>query len=121
MEDPSSNANIDIGSYGIQLEWENLRGAGIEVELLRGFLDPDIGLDINRHALSLMLSQQINEKYIPYLRYEYLDPNDKISNDSGEVIILGINMGIDDNFFIKVEIDQFITGDSAREATAFVF
>ncbi|MCJ8345080.1 hypothetical protein MJH12_06040 [bacterium] len=57
-----------------------------------------------------MAYYELNDKYTPYLRYEKLDPNDTISNDQGTVSILGLNAKVDQNMFLKMEIDKTSTG-----------
>ncbi|MBV1882119.1 MAG: hypothetical protein KUG82_10815 [Pseudomonadales bacterium] len=112
MEDPNSSGRIDLSSYGLQADWENENGTGLEFEFVLGDEDYSQAQKISRYAYTAMLYQQLNEKYTPYLRYEYLDPDKNTSRDTGTVSILGINIMIDESMFLKIEADHFSTKEN---------
>ncbi|MBL4868116.1 MAG: hypothetical protein JKY67_17260 [Pseudomonadales bacterium] len=109
MEDPNTNGRIDLNSYGIQAEWENVEGTGLEFEFVVGEENYSMANKLTRNAYTLMAFQRLHDKYTPYLRYEYLEPDDNTSDDTGSVLILGINILVDENMFVKLEVDRFST------------
>ena len=52
--------------------------------------------------------------FTPYFRYEYVDPNNKISKNAGLVYILGINYEIDESLMLKIE-DHLHRGQSQTQ------
>ena len=52
------------------------------------------------------------EKYTPYIRFEDLDPNKDIEQDKAYLLIIGINTEIEENFFLKIEVDMFSSEDA---------
>ena len=101
----------DLASYGIQAEWMNSI-ADVELEYVFGDVDFDDGDKVKRDAYTLMLSKSVNSWLIPYFRYEYLDPNSDISNDEATVTVLGVNILVDTNMYLKLEVDQIDTEDA---------
>ncbi len=109
-----STADIELNSYGTQLEWESPYGddTGIEFEFVTGNEDHSGGANIKRHAYTLMLFKPVTQTITPYVRYEYLEPNQDINNDEASVVILGSNILIDEGMFIKLELDYFSAQDN---------
>jgi len=109
-----SAGNVDgttrITSFGSQLQYETSNGFGIEAEVVSGKVRTYQGVNINRYALTAMFYYQISLDITPYYRYEYLDPNKDITDDNGSVHILGMNIPIDNNMYLKIELDKFSTG-----------
>lgn len=102
MDVYSGGVSIDrivIHSYGYQIEYESNAGLGIEVEHVGGMEG-----DIERHAYTVMLSQHVGKGLIAYFRNEYLEPDASIDNDEARRDILGLNIEVDSNMFIKVEL-----------------
>ncbi len=112
MEDPDSSERLDINSYGLQVEWENDGGTGLEFEAVTGSENHKSGTNIKRHAYTAMVFQRLGSRYTPYFRYEHLEPDTDTSDDEGSVSILGINVLIDENMYLKFEFDKFSTGDN---------
>jgi len=112
MQDTS--ATIEIGSYGLQLEWESQddHEIGIEFEFVSGNEDHSNGANIKRHAYTLMVFKPVTETITPYVRYEYLEPNQDITDDEASVLVLGSNILIDEGMFLKLELDYFSGEDN---------
>ncbi len=104
-----ATSQIKIESYGLQVEWESQGNTelGIEFEYVSGNEDHSDGANINRNAYTLMMYQPITDTITPYVRYEYLEPNKNITSDEASVLILGSNILIDENMFLKIELDHF--------------
>ncbi len=102
-------AQIEIGSYGVQVEWESQGSTelGLEFEYVSGNEDHSDGANISRNAYTLMLYKPITDTITPYVRYEYLEPNMDIKNDEASVLIVGGNVLIDESVFLKIELDYF--------------
>ncbi len=112
MEDPDSTERLDINSYGLQVEWENDGGTGLEFEAVMGNENRKASRNIKRRAYTAMVFQRLGSRYTPYFRYEHLEPDTDTSDDEGSVSILGVNILVDDNMYLKFELDKFSTGDN---------
>jgi predicted porin len=115
MEDKNSTNRLDILSYGLQFEMETDNGLSTEIEYVKGKEDRKASASIDRNAYSVMFYHSLNDWLIPYIRYEYLEPNEALSNDIATLGIIGINMLIDTNMHIKLEIDKTSTESGNTE------
>ncbi|MEE8059626.1 MAG: hypothetical protein V3T17_17620 [Pseudomonadales bacterium] len=106
MEDPVNDARVDILSYGAQFEWEMANRMGTEIEYVMGEEDFTTNKKIDRSAYTVMFYHRTTQKIIPYIRYEYLDPDDDTSDDEAVRIIFGVNLFVDDNMYVKVELND---------------
>ncbi len=109
MRDSVLGHSVDIKSSGIQAEWELESGFGLEFEYVSG-TEGYQARDIKRDAYTLMFYQRFNDRYTPYLRFETLDPDKKMEDDNASIIIWGVNILIDENMFVKLEVDDFSSG-----------
>lgn len=109
MEDPNSTEQLDILSYGLQLEWELNNGFGTEIEYVTGEENWKAGSLIERNAYTVMFFYHMTDRVIPYFRHEYLEPDKATDNDTASRDILGVNLLVDTNMYIKLEINQNIT------------
>lgn len=110
MEDSASTQRLDILSYGLQFEWEMDNNIGLEIEYVMGKEDRKATNSVDRFAYNVMLYYYMTPSITPYFRYEYLEPDTDIDTDTATLNILGINLLIDTNMYIKLELDQFSTG-----------
>jgi len=112
MQDTS--ATIEIGSYGLQLEWESQgdQEIGVEFEFVSGNEDHSNGANIQRHAYTFMVFKPVTDTITPYVRVEYLEPNQDITDDEASVLVLGSNILIDEGMFLKLELDYFSGEDN---------
>lgn len=109
----TKDGTTNITSFSGQMEYESDDGLGFELEYVNGKINDYLSTDIKRYAFSLMIFYRMKETITPYYRYEFLDPNTSISNDNGELHILGINLLVDENMYLKFEVDRTQT-DSAN-------
>ncbi len=115
MEDPGNDRErFDISSYAAQIEWDTYDGIGVEAEYIIGTQDMTANPDgeVDRDALTLMLFYHINDQWIPYVRYESLEPNDDVKDDEATKVIAGINWMVDRNMYLKFEVDRVSTEDN---------
>ncbi|MBL4827864.1 MAG: hypothetical protein JKY66_09180 [Spongiibacteraceae bacterium] len=109
--------SIDVGaeevgleSIGFQFEVANIGfQTGIEFEVVFGTEEYEQTSDIDRNAFTLMVFNSVNSWLTPYLRYEYLDPNDDVSNDEANISIVGVNILFDGNAYLKFEVNHIET------------
>ena len=59
-----------------------------------------------------MVFKPVTETFTPYVRYEFLEPNQDIKDDEASVLILGSNILIDESMFLKLELDYFSGEDN---------
>lgn len=104
--------NIDLSSYSLHSEWYPMNGFGLEFEYVMGSIDTDSGTDFSRNAYTIMFSQVVAQKFTPYFRYEFLEPNDDIDDDEATMMIVGVNYRMDTNLFLKGEITSTETDDA---------
>lgn len=90
---------------------------GIEAEYVHGTVESSFADKITRYGLTGMLYLPINDVLIPYVRYELLDPNTKISDDTARQIIPGLNIQIDDGLFFKLELNMVSSGENNNRFT----
>lgn len=105
--DFESGEKADLTSYGVQAEWTSYDIVSIEFEYVVGEVDYDSGTTVERDAYTIMFSRAFAGWITPYFRYEYLDPNDDIDDDDANLMILGVNLLVDTNMYLKFEIDRF--------------
>jgi hypothetical protein len=118
MNDPDNNGErFDISSYGVQFEWDTYDNIGVEAEYIFGTVDMTVatGSEIERSGLTLMVFYHLTDRWIPYLRYESLDPNDDIDDDEATKTVAGINWMVEQNMYLKFEVDRVNTQDNNGE------
>ncbi len=107
LEDTTTGYDKQL-SYGLQLEY-NPTALGFELEYVKGTVDNPSGTNpkLDRWAYTAMFFYTFKNKYTPYLRYEYLDPDKTIDNDTANLSIVGVNIKLDSSITWKVELDFF--------------
>ncbi len=100
-----------VTSYGGHLVWTPGQ-FGLEFEYVGGNVSPT-GLDkVNRHAISALVSYTLAERYTPYLRYEYLEPDTRMDDDQAAQFIYGLNIRLARVLFLKAELNTVTSGDA---------
>jgi hypothetical protein len=100
-------------SYGGHAFWSR-RGLGLEAEYVRGYVDPDEGARVTRHALTAMAFYRIQDRVTPYLRYEWLDPDLARPDDRAWQYVYGVNVRLTQGLFVKAELDTVRSGQANR-------
>lgn len=111
----SLDGKTEINSYSFQLEYEASGGFGIEGEYVAGTVKDYLGNDLSRFSYTVMFYQQFASGITPYYRFEQLEPNEDIVDDEAILQILGVNIPVDDNMYLKFELDQFTTQPANSE------
>lgn len=110
------NAGDDTGnrtkllSFSTHAEY-TYKKAGLELEFITGKTSPSTGGDLKKSAFEGMLYYTLGTRFTPYFRYEYLDPNKDIEDDQANMVSLGLNSMLDDNFFIKLQYNSISSND----------
>ncbi len=93
-------------SEGIEIEWlyKELR---ILAEMVMGFKKPDSDDAIKQIGWFIQPSYRFANGLIPYVRFEYVDPNLSAGDDYGFDLITGINYEIHEWFMVKIENNYF--------------
>ncbi len=111
---------VKLKSYGLQLESPLAHNLNLELEYVWGRVENSVtGDELDRSAYTLMLFHNTTSQLTPYVRYEFLEPNDEIDDDEGNIVILGMNYMLDKNLYLKFELDRFSTeAQNAKHAGA---
>ncbi len=96
-------------SYGAQLQW-NPSDLGIEVEYVRGSIAPSTTSKLTRSALTAMAYYRIRDRYTPYFRYEWIDPDASVANDNAQLFIYGVNVRVVRALYLKADFDTVKAG-----------
>ena len=108
-----SGRRVRLLSYGGQLEWR-INNLGFEFEYVGGSLDSVNMAKETQYGFTSMGFYTFCEKYTPYVRFEYLDPNTDMSNDEANLFVYGINIELDNDLFFKAELNT-TDGDRNNE------
>lgn len=102
-----------LTSYGGHATWTH-RDLGLEFEYVRGSIDPDDQASLARHALTAMAFYRLFDRFTPYFRYEWLDPDTAHAEDSAWQFIYGVNVRLTQGLFLKAELDTVRSGAANR-------
>lgn len=98
-------------SYGGLAEY-TIKDLGFELEYTAGSVDPSSGSKLSAYAYTAMVYYTIKHFLTPYLRYEFLDPNSDLNDDEANQYIYGLNFKINENLFLKAEINSVSSGNA---------
>ena len=104
QNDEDTGNRTNIFSYGGQLEWR-VQNLGLEFEYVGGRVKQSNGMAQKARAFTLMGFYTLHELFTPYLRFEYLDPNTRLDNDTARMFVYGINIEVDENLYLKAELN----------------
>jgi hypothetical protein len=96
-------------SWSLHGSWEGSH-AGVEGMYVHGSLEPDTRPQLSREGVEAMVWGKFG-RLRPYLRYEYHDPDTGLDEDQAQMALGGVNVRIDDGFYLKAEIDRTTSGD----------
>ncbi len=109
-----------LSSWSTHAEYQ-YKDLGLEFEYITGKTDPSAAGELKKNALEAMLYYSLGDKFTPYVRYEYLDPNQDIDDDTANMISFGLNTEIDDNYFLKLQFNRISSGDNNNEFSGVNF
>lgn len=106
-----SGERTSILSYGAHVEF-NADVFGVEAEVVSGSIEPSFADKRSRMGYTAMVYAPIQEIVTPYLRYEFLDPDKDVDDDTASMFVYGLNFQVDDGLFVKVELNSVSSGDN---------
>jgi hypothetical protein len=109
-EGESLDSRTELISYGAELSWTPSR-LGVEVEFVAGDITPSVGDATSRWAMTALASYRLGERVTPYVRYEYLDPNTNVEDDTAQLLVYGLNLRVAGGLFFKGELNTVSAGD----------
>lgn len=89
--------------------------AGLELEYIMGKTSPSAGGSLKKNAFEGMLYYTIAERYTPYFRFEYLDPDKDTDDDQANMVSVGLNTMVDNNYFVKLQYNKISSKDQNAE------
>ncbi len=96
-------------SYGGQLTWTMEKPAvGVELEYVGSDRRPSSssGLtEVRSNGATMMVWWTLADRYTPYLRAEYLDPDTRRKNDEAWLFLGGVNVRVGGGLILKAEYD----------------
>jgi len=98
-----------LWSYGGQLQWVPFE-LGFEFEYVHGTIAPSQAPKLTRSGLSAMAYYTFRERYTPYFRYEWHDPDGSIANDNAQLFIYGINVRVVKALYVRADFDTVKAG-----------
>jgi hypothetical protein len=107
-----------IKSVGVEGEWTVVGELRMQGEIVVGRMKRRSGLQPgNQVGWYIQPSFRFPIGLTPYFRFERLDLDTKAPNDSGGVVLIGVNYEIARNFHLKVENNHFSGGSASRYVT----
>ncbi len=100
-----------LSSWSTHAEYQ-VKDLGLEFEYITGKTDPSGAGDLKKNALEAMIYYSVGDRFTPYVRYEYLEPDTDVDDDTANMISFGLNTEIDDNYFLKLQFNRISSGDN---------
>lgn len=106
-------------SWSVHAAWDTSRVA-LEGMYVWGKLDPEDASPLRREGLFVMAWAKF-DRVRPYVRYEHHDPDTDLEDDAATLVLGGVNVRIDDGFYLKAELDRTTSGplNPKTEGVAF--
>ncbi|MEP1097228.1 MAG: hypothetical protein ABJG78_19085 [Cyclobacteriaceae bacterium] len=98
-----------LSSFSTHAEY-NFKDFGLEFEYITGRTDPTTAGELKKNGFEAMLYYSLGEKFTPYVRYESLDPDTDVDDDSAKMFSIGLNTEIDKNYFLKLQYNSISSG-----------
>ncbi len=98
-------------SYGAQATWTPA-SFGLELEYVGGHVDASDKPKQKRNAFTAMVWYRFRDRYTPYFRYEWLDPDSGVSGDTAQLFIYGINVRVVKALYLKADFDTVKAGSA---------
>ncbi len=108
-EGNDTGGRTDQLSYGAQAAW-NPAPLGFEFEYVRGHVDPSQAPSLVRAGLTAMAYYQYRDRFTPYFRFEWLDPDTSTASDEARLFIYGVNVRVVGGLYLKADFDTVRAG-----------
>jgi hypothetical protein len=94
---------------------------GFEAEYVRGHLDASSGPGMRRQGSTAMVYYRIRDRFTPYLRYDFLDPNGGVEDDQAHMFVYGVNVRVAQGLYVKADLNTVRSGKANQrfEGTPF--
>jgi hypothetical protein len=83
---------------------------GVEVEYVRGYLDPSTAGRLYRWGSTAMVYYRIRDRFTPYVRYEHHDPDTRLADDQAGMWVYGVNVRVTNGLYIKADLNSVHSG-----------
>ena len=100
-----------LSSFSTHAEY-SLGDFGLEFEYITGKTDPSDPSELKKNAFEGMVYYTLGDRFTPYFRYEFLDPDKEVSDDTANMLSLGLNTLVDKNYFLKLQYNRVSSGDA---------
>ncbi|MEO9485539.1 MAG: porin [Ekhidna sp.] len=84
---------------------------GAEFEYIIGKTDFFASPELKKNGLETMVYYTLKDKFTPYVRVEFFDPNQDVDDDNVNIFSLGLNAEVDRNYFVKLQYNSVNSGD----------
>lgn len=108
LSPPDEGGRTTQQSWSLHGTWENAH-AGVEGMFVRGRLDPEGATRLDRTGYFATLWGKLG-RVRPYARLERHDPDTDRDDDDATIVLGGVNVRIDDGFYLKAELDRTTSG-----------
>ncbi|MEO9871848.1 outer membrane beta-barrel protein [Ekhidna sp.] len=105
----STHAEYSVGDFGLEFEY------------ITGKTDPSDPTDLKKDAFEGMLYYTLKDRFTPYFRYEYLDPDKDVEDDTANMLSFGLNTLVDKNYFLKLQYNRISSGEANARFNAVDF
>ncbi len=109
-----------VSSMSTHIEY-SISDFGLEFEYIIGNTSPSAGGDLKKSGLEGMVYYEIADRFTPYIRYEFLEPNKDIDDDNASMLSFGLNTRVDENYFLKLQYNNITSGDNNSRFTGVNF
>ena len=107
-EGEDTGQRLEQLSWAAHGSWEN-EHVGLEAMYVWGKLDPPGSERLERAGFEAMLWGKLG-RWRPYARYEHHDPDKDRADDQASILLGGVNVRLDDGFYLKAELDRYDSG-----------
>lgn len=94
---------------------------GAEFEYIIGNTDFFGAPELKKNGLEALVFYTLADKWTPYVRMEFFDPNQDIDDDNVDIFSLGLNVEVDKNYFVKLQYNSVNSGDANSEIQGIGF
>jgi hypothetical protein len=104
-------------AYGAHAIWRSTFGPGLELEWVRGGVRPSsaaVGTKRWGQGATAMVWWTFADRFTPYARAEWLDPDEDVRNDRALQFIGGVNVRVAGGLVLKAELDK-VRAQSAND------
>jgi hypothetical protein len=95
-------------AYGASVDWTPGE-FGVEVEWVGGQIPAGGTTRVLANGFAAVLYRRFGTHFTPFLEAQYLDPNDKLSDDVAGILSAGLNVRVNQYLQLKAQLDHYYT------------